>query len=288
MASNNHQGVSVWRKTTVANAVIFVLLLICAILTLFPLYWMIVTSFREPSIVIELPPNLLPWPLTLKNFQRILRANNGVIFNWLYNSVIMAAGVTLGNVFFGTLAGYTLAKGEFPGKKLIFWIVVGVMMVPGQLTIVPLYILVTNLGWLDTHWALILPELVTPYGIFLMKQFLQTLPDELMDAARIDGCGELTIYLRIILPLAKPGMAVLGIFTFMGNWNSFLWPLVVTTSNTMRTLQPGLATLQALQAQTNYGLLMAGASFAAIPMFIVFFAFQKYFVQGITVGALKG
>ena len=153
MASNNHQEVSIWRKTNVANAVIFVLLLICAILTLFPLYWMIVTSFREPSIVIELPPKLLPWPLTLKNFQRILRTNNGVIFNWLYNSVIMAAGVTLGNVFFGTLAGYTLAKGEFPGKKLIFWIVVGVMMVPGQLTIVPLYILVTNLGWLDTHWA---------------------------------------------------------------------------------------------------------------------------------------
>ncbi len=288
MASNNHQEVSIWRKTNVANAVIFVLLLICAILTLFPLYWMIVTSFREPSIVIELPPKLLPWPLTLKNFQRILRTNNGVIFNWLYNSVIMAAGVTLGNVFFGTLAGYTLAKGEFPGKKLVFWIVVSVMMVPGQLTIVPLYILVTNLGWLDTHWALIIPHLVTPYGIFLMKQFLQTLPDELLDAARIDGCGELAIYLRIILPLAKPGMAVLGIFTFMGNWNSFLWPLVVTTSNAMRTLQPGLATLQALQSQTNYGLLMAGASFAAIPMFIVFFAFQKYFVQGITVGALKG
>ena len=160
-------------------------------------------------------------------------------------------------------------------------------MIPGQITLVPLYKLMATFHWVDTYKGLVLPALVTPFGIFLMKQFMQSMPTELMDAARIDGCSEFGIFARIILPLAKPGMAVLGIFTFTGTWNALVWPLVIANSDTMQTLTVALPAMQ-LREQTNFALQMAGAVCTALPVFVVFFLLQKYFIKGITVGALKG
>ena len=221
----------------------------------------------------------------LVNFIRLFM--KAKIFRWTLNSTIVAGSVTASNLFLGTLAGYALAKKKFHGRTFIFWLIVSMMMVPYQITIVPLYIIISRLNWTSTYWALIVPSLSFPFSIFLMKQYLQTLPSELIDAARIDGCSEFGIFLRIIIPLAKPGMAVLSIFIFMGTWNDFLWPLIVTNKEVMFTLQVGLSSIQTV-FYTDYGLLMAGAAYSTIPMFIVFFAAQKYFVKGITVGAIKG
>ena len=179
------------------------------------------------------------------------------------------------------------AKKTFPGSNVIFYLYIASMMVPVQVTLVPLFLIMTSLGFQDTYADLILPAIAGPFGVFLMKQFISTLPTELIEAAIIDGCGEVQTFGRVILPLAKPGLAVLGIFTFMGQWNQFLWPLIITNSANMRTLPVGLALLQE-ELPMQYGLLMAGATYAAIPMIVIFFMFQRYFLRGITVGALKG
>mgnify|MGYP002407772355 FL=1 len=160
-------------------------------------------------------------------------------------------------------------------------------MVPGQVTLVPLYITMSKLGFINSYYGLILPAVAGPFGVFLMKQFMSSLPTELIEAAKIDGCSEWGTFAKIILPLSKPGLAVLGIFTFVGQWNEFLWPLIITNSSAMRTLPIGLTLLQE-EVPMQYGLLMAGATFAAVPMLIIFFSFQRYFLKGVTVGALKG
>jgi multiple sugar transport system permease protein len=185
------------------------------------------------------------------------------------------------------MAGYAFAKKRFPGSNVVFYMYIASMMIPGQVTLVPLFLIMSKLNFLDSYWGLILPGIAGPFGVFLMKQFLSTLPTSLIEAATIDGCGELQIFRQIVLPLSKPGLAVLGIFTFMGQWNEFLWPLIITNSSKMRTLPVGLALLQE-ELPMQYGLLMAAATYAAIPMIIIFMMFQKYFLKGITVGALKG
>jgi multiple sugar transport system permease protein len=184
------------------------------------------------------------------------------------------------------MAGYAIAKKRFPGSKLFFWIYISSMMIPKQVTIVPLYIMVANFGLVDTYGGLILPSIAAPFGVFLMRQFMLSLPNEIIDAARIDGAGEFKTFWKIVLPMSKPALAVLGIFTFVGEWNSFLWPLIVTQSSKMKTLQAGLALIQE-EVPMEYAYLMAGATFAAVPMIIVFLSFQKYFLRGVTVGAVK-
>ncbi|MBM3263806.1 MAG: carbohydrate ABC transporter permease [candidate division Zixibacteria bacterium] len=261
------------------------LLIVFAGLTLLPLYWIVMTAFQLPSAVLAIPPDLFPASPTLLNFTRLFRGSQ--ILTWLTNSVVVTVAVTISNILLGTLAGYTLAKKRFPGRQAIFWSVIGLMLIPGQLTIIPLYALIIKLDWVNTYKALIVPALIAPFSIFLMKQFLQTLPTELLEAARIDGCSEWGIFRRVILPLARPGMGVLGIFTFMGTWNEFLWPLIVTNRTSMMTLQIGLNSLQN-QYFTDFGLLMAGAAVSAAPMVVVFLLFQPYFVRSITIGAVKG
>lgn len=267
------------------RGIVYLILVTSSVVALFPLYWIFVTAFKSPTVVLSMPPSLIPNPPTLLNFQRLFLQS--MILRWTANTVLVAGLATTATVFFGTLAGYTIAKKDFPGKNIIFISVISMLMVPGQLTLIPLYTMITRLGWRDTFYALIVPGLISPFAIFLMKQYLQTLPIELFDAGKIDGCSEVGLFLRIALPLAKPGMAVVGIFTFMAHWNDFLWPLIVTSKDTMRTLQIGLSSLQ-FRFSTDYGLLMAGATYAAIPMIIFFLLFQRWFVQGITIGALKG
>lgn len=180
-----------------------------------------------------------------------------------------------------------LPKKKFLGREVIFWLFLATVMIPADVIIIPVFLMIVKLKLMNTFWAMIIPFLFSPFGIFLIRQFTQTLPDDLLSAAKIDGCSEFGVYWRIILPLSKPGLAVLGIATFMGSWNSFLWPLIVLVQEKMYTLPVGLSLLQQ-QFYTDYGLLMAGATIAALPMFFVFFAFQKYFIRGITIGALKG
>ena len=199
----------------------------------------------------------------------------------------VALAGTAAYVLVSTMAGYALAQRDFPGRRVIFTIYVASVLIPGILSIVTTYLVVVALGWNNTYLALIIPELASPFGAFLMCQALRSFPRELIDAARIDGAGEWTVFRRVVVPISAPAMAVLAVLHFQYMWNSFVWPLTVTSEDSMRTLPVGLANLQTVQ-NTNFPLLMAGATFAAIPMIFVFVVSQRYFLKGVTVGALKG
>lgn len=263
----------------------YLILTVIAIAALLPIYWMFTTSVKTQVAYLARPPEMIPLHPTLTNFARLFKHPS--VFRWLFNSLFIAISVTLLNLFFASLAGYTFAKKRFPGDSLFFWLYMAVMMVPFQITIVPLFLLMNSFGWVNTYQALIIPAIAMPINVLLMRQATQSLPSELLDAGKIDGCSEFGLFWRIVLPLSTNGLAVMGIFTFVLTWNDFLWPLVATTSEKMRTLPVGVSSFQA-SFSTDYGLLMAGGVLLAIPMFIVFFAFQKYFLQGITMGALKG
>ncbi len=208
------------------------------------------------------------------------------IWRWIFNSFYIAVVVTIGILIIDTMAGYVLAKKRFPGRNLIFWLIVSTMMIPGQVTLVPMFIMVQKLGLFDTHWALIFPDLSMVFGVFLMRQFLLSIPNELLDAARIDGAGEWRTFMTVVIPLSKPALATLGIFTFMNVWNSFLWPIIVLNNADLYTLPVGLKTLQDANLSI-FKLLMSGAAVAAIPMIIIFIAFQQYFIKGLTLGGVK-
>jgi multiple sugar transport system permease protein len=273
------------KKTRPGHYLSFVFLLGAAIIALLPLYWMVVTALQQPTLTVSFPPEWFPSNPTFLNFQRFFGRPH--VLTWTTNSLIVALAVTGIQIFTCAMAGYAFAKKKFPGGNFLFYLYIASMMIPGQVTLVPLFLIMSRLNLLDTYAGLVLPGIAGPFGVFLMKQFISTLPTDLIEAATIDGCGEWLTFMKVILPLAKPGLAVLGIFTFMGQWNQFLWPLIVTNSSSMRTLPVGLALLQE-ELPMQYGLLMAGATYAAIPMIIIFLMFQKYFLRGITVGALKG
>lgn len=263
---------------------LYAFLFASAAIFLFPLVWMFITAFTHPESITKVPPDLLGRDYTLMNFKDLF--GHSEILLWLFNSTLISLAVTFFHLFFDSLAGYAFARKDFPGKTIIFWAIISLMMIPGQVIIVPLYLMMSKLHLLDSLWAVILPGLAGPFGIFLMKQYMEGLPRDLEDAARMDGCSEVGIYRHIILPLSKPVLGTLGIFTFITYWNAFLWPLIVLNSASHYTLPVGLATLQSKQV-LDYGLLMAGAVVAALPMMIVFFAFQGFFVKGIRMGALK-
>ena len=264
---------------------ILIILSLLAFLALIPLYWMFVTSLTPSALTVKFPPELIPSRPTFDNFRDILERPN---FRWwVLNSSIMAVVITAITLVLASMAGYAFAKLHFMGSRPFFWLHIMAMMLPFEAILVPLFIVVVRLGMVDTYWGLIVPLLASPFSVFLMKQFIQTLPTELLDSARVDGANELQTFWHIVLPLVRPGLAFLGIITFVAQWNAFVWPLVVTRSSEMRTLQVGLVLLRE-EAPLFFGLHMAGAVLAAIPVIIVFFAFQRYFLRGVTVGALKG
>jgi multiple sugar transport system permease protein len=207
---------------------------------------------------------------------------------WILNSFLVASVVTITNVIFATTAGYAFAKLRFTGNKVIFFILLAAMMIPYQVTQVPLYILFVNvLKIKDTYLSLVAPSIVTVYNIFLAKQFIGSLPTEIIEAAKIEGCSQPTLLTKIIIPLSKTVMAVMAITTFMGSWNTFFWPFLVTSTEKMQTIQVGLKNFS-FRNTTYLGPMMAGATISALPMFILFFSLQKYFLEGVTVGAVKG
>ncbi len=207
---------------------------------------------------------------------------------WFLNTALIAIFSTGVHMLFDSMAGYAFAKRKFPGSNLFFYMILAALMIPGQVTLVPLYLTIARLKLVDSFAGVIMPGLADVIGIFLLKQFIQTLPSELEEAARMDGASEWRVYRQIILPLSAPALAVTAIFAFQRYWNAFLWPLIVLQSPDLFTLQVGLSFIHTSEFGTNYGLLMAGAALAAIPMIIFFFAFQKYFMQGLRIGAIKG
>jgi len=266
------------------KATSYSLLVLFALGTLVPFIWMISTAFKPNELSMEMPPVLIPPDPTLKNFEVFFKQMNA--WRWILNSVVTVSIITVGHVILYTTAGYALAKLSFPGRRLVFGMVIIALTIPLYVIVVPLYQMMFQFGWMNTYAALIIPALVGPANLFLMKQFMQTLPSSLIDSARVDACPEWRIFLRVVLPIAKPGIAVLAIFTFMGYWNGFFWPLIVTQTSEMRTLTVGLTSVR--YGSFDYGSLMAGSLIAAAPMFLVFLIFQRYFLKGLTVGAVKG
>lgn len=273
-----------YKKYSSFNIISTILLLIVTFIFVFPFYWVVTGSLKEQRVTVKLPPEWFPLSPTIANYQTLFK---NPALQWFGNSVIISLIAMVLVCTVAALAGYVLAKKKFPGRNLIFSMFVGAMALPKQVVLVPLVKLVSSWGMHDTLWAVILPSVGWPFGIFLMKQFSETVPNEILEAAKIDGCGEFQTFRSVVLPIVRPGVGALAIFTFISTWNDYFLQLIMLNSRTALTLQLGIATLQA-EFATNYGALMAGATFAALPIVLVFLLFQNAFTQGITMGAVKG
>jgi len=273
------------RRRTGSRWWLHVVLTLGLIAMLTPFAWMILGSFKTDAEIRRHPTEFLPREPTLDNFTTLFGRLDFTTF--FINSIVVAVFVTVGNIVFCSMVGYALAKLQFRGKKLLFALVLGTLMVPGVVTFVPLFVLTANLGLVNSYPGLILPFLITPLGVFLMRQFMLGLPDELIEAARIDGASEWRIFLRVIMPLCGPAIATLTILTFLASWNNFLWPLVVATTEDMYTLPVALALYSVGQNAARYGLMMAGAVVVVVPVLIVFVVLQRHFVQGLALTGIK-
>jgi ABC-type glycerol-3-phosphate transport system permease component len=265
-------------------AVTYGALIIAVIIALFPFGYVISTSFKSTMALFSYPPEWLPSEPTLANYQNLL--NRYPFWRWLANSFVVAAGVTAIKLVLDSMAGYAFAKMSFPGRNALFLIVLMSLMIPFASLLIPVFIIVRELGLLNTYWGLMLPGLASPIGIFMMRQFIESLPSDLENAARLDGCTEFQIYRKVILPLIKPGLVVLGVLTFMTQWTSYLWPLVVVTKPEMATLTVGARSLTSTFTQ-DWGLNSAAAVLSMVPMILVFIFLQRYFIAGSIAGALK-
>lgn len=267
-----------------------VLLLIAAFLFAAPLLWMLSTAFKSPEDIISGLGSARWWPhpATLANFRAVL-ANvvEFPIWRWTGNSLLISLAVTLLVLVVDSLAAYSYSRLQWRGRDKVFAVLVATMLVPGQVLLIPMYLLIRGLGWFDTYQALIVPAGAGAFGVFLLRQFFQTIPAELEDAARMDGCGPIGVFWHVILPLSKSAMATLGIFTFMATWNAFEGPLIFTDSLDMRTLPIGITIFQG-HYSAQYGLMMAAAALAAIPVTIAFLLLQKQIIKGISLTGLAG
>ena len=283
-ASRSVRGIS--RRQMLTRNIFFHLVLITgALIICLPLIWMVTSSLKAPNRLFSVPIDWIPWEFRWQNY--VEAWNTAPFGQYFFNSVYVSGAASLANLFFCSLAGYGFAKYSFPGKNILFLLILATMMIPFHAVIVPMFVLMRDLKWLNSYSALIIPGAMSAFGIFLMRQFIMTLPDELFDAARIDGANEFSIYARIVLPLSKGPLAALAVFIFLDNWNSLLWPLVVTNKDEMRTLAVGLTQFQTVHG-TQYHLMMAASTLVVIPMILVFFLLQRYFIQGIALSGLKG
>lgn len=264
----------------------YVFLSVIGVAMVMPLLWMVSIASKPLSEVFVLPINMIPEKFAL--FETIGSAMRRLpVVRFYFNSVFVAVITTLSQLFFCSLAGYGFAKYRFRGREFLFTIVLSTSMIPFMAIIIPLFIVVRDLGWLNTYVGLIVPTLVSPFGIFLMRQFISGLPDELLDAARIDGAREIGIYFRVVLPLIKPALATLAIFAFLGSWDSFLWPLVAVNRTELFPLTLGLGKFQG-EHYTIWNELMGVAFISVLPSLILFLLFQRYFVKGIVLSGIKG
>lgn len=266
------------------TGIAYLVLGIACIVAIFPFLYIISLSFKQSTALVTYPPKWIPNPPYYGNYITLLFEKP--FLRWGFNTFVMAGSITLIKLFFDSLSGYAFAKMDFPFKEQLFVFMLSTLMIPFAATLIPIYLIVRDLGFQNTYWGLIVPGLASPIGIFMMRQFIESLPDDLENAARIDGCSEFYIYWRIILPLIKPALAVLGIFTFMIQWQSFVWPLVITTTDDMRVLTVGLASLKG-QWVTDWGVVAAGSVLIMLPITLVFIFFQRYFIAASLAGALK-
>ena len=252
---------------------------------LIPFLWMALGSVKTQGEILKSPPTWWPQAPTWENFATWFGQLH--FFTFFTNSAVVAILTVVGNLVFCSMVGYALAKMDFPGKKLLFGLVMVTLMVPGVVTFVPLFVLVSKMGLLDSYAALILPFVTAPIGVFLMRQFMAGIPDPLLEAARIDGAGEWRIFTRIVMPLCGPALATLAILTFLASWNNFLWPLVASQSEHSYTLPVALSLYSTGQNATDYGLLLAGSVLVIVPILVLFVFLQRYFIQGIATAGLK-
>jgi len=249
----------------------------------FPFVWMLLTSFKSIREIFR--PGFLPQVWTLANYQEVLFQTE--FPRWFLNSFIVASVTTVSVLFFCALVGYTLARLRFPGKEIVFVLILSTMMIPTEMLVIPWFVMSAEYGWTNTYWGIAFPGLITGFGVFLMRQFFSTLPLDLFDAGRLDGLSEFGLFWRVGMPLVRPGLAALGIFTFIGNWNAFLWPLIVVTNRSMRTIPVGTALFSG-EAATAYNLIMAASALAIVPVLIIFIIFQKQIVEGVVLTGVKG
>jgi multiple sugar transport system permease protein len=275
----------VQRALSISGTVALHLLLYAmALVTVAPFLWMLLASFKDLGEILQYPPTWIPQRIILDNFVNAFQA--APFGRFYFNSLFVASAVTLGQLFTCSLAAYAFARLRFRGRDVLFYLFLGTMMVPGQVTMIPGFMVLHWLGWIDTYAALIVPGLASAFGTFLLRQFFLTIPRDLEDAAAIDGCSRFGVLWRIILPLSRPALATLAIFTFMGVFNDFLWALIVISSEDLKTVQLGLAIFRD-RYQTDWGQLMAASVTATVPILLVFFFAQKYFIRGITLSGLK-
>lgn len=272
------------KRVSRGQMAILVCLILGSVFMLLPFVWMVSTSFKFPQEVISFPPTLIPKVATLSNYKNVI--SRVPLARMFRNSVFLSTSITLIQLFTSCLAGYVFGKFEFRGKEAIFIMILSSMMIPFQVVMIPTYLLMVAFKWVDSYKAIIIPGLFTSFGIFLMRQYMYNIPNDLIDAAKIDGCSDWGTFYRVVVPLSKPALAALGIFTFLGNWDAFLWPLIVINKESLFTLPLGIAMLSN-QWWTEYGMVMAGSTIAVIPVLLVFLLLQQRFIEGITLTGLK-
>jgi multiple sugar transport system permease protein len=285
-------------KAAGGRAIIYLLLIAGAIVFVAPFAWMVTASFQSVSDMFQWPPSWIPRNPTIDNYVTFFTQER--IGRFFINSAFVALTVTALQLFTSSLAAYTFAKRTFPGRDAIFIITLITLMIPGQVTLIPNYVILKHIpffggndwlgsggsGWLDSYWGLIVPQAASAFGIFLMRQYMMSIPNDLLDAARIDGGSEFRIFAEVVMPLCRPALAALGIFTFTYQWDDFFWPLIIITSEELRTLPLGLA-LFVVKNRTAWDLLMAGSVIATVPVLLVFLFFQRHFIRGIAVTGMK-
>ncbi|AQS55162.1 sugar ABC transporter permease [Novibacillus thermophilus] len=264
---------------------IHLVLIVGSLVMVAPFLWMLFTSFKSFAESMQVPPTILPKVWRLDNYVEVFEKVN--FLTYYLNTISVTVGRTVGQLILCSLAAFAFARMSFPGKNVIFIALLSVLMVPSQVVMIPSFVIVRELGWFDTLYALIVPGIFSAFGTFLLRQFFMSIPRELDEAAKIDGCSYFGIYWRVVLPLSKPALVALAIFTILNAWNDFLWPLVVTSSDSMRVLSIGIASFQGEYA-TEYPLLMAGALMASLPLILIFIFLQRYFIEGITMTGMKG
>ena len=279
------QSTSKHIRTATRRIPIYIILSVISLIWVFPFLWMALGSLKTQREILAKPPRLLPDHATLANFTKWFEQLN--FSTYFTNSIIVAVITVLGNIIFCSMVGYALAKMQFRGKNIVFGAVMVTLMVPSVATFVPLFVIIANLGLSNTYAALILPFLTQPVGVFLMRQFMTRIPDAVIEAARIDGAGELRIFFQIVLPQCAPAIATLSILTFLSSWNNFLWPLVAAQSDSMYTLPVALSLYSTGQNATNYSVLLAGAVLIITPILLLFIFLQRYFIEGVAMTGIK-
>jgi multiple sugar transport system permease protein len=268
----------------VKKYLVIALAILVAVTTFLPFLWMVSASFMPTGAANTYPPKLFPDKFDFVHYETLFSRLN--LTRYLVNSIIISLGATFFSLLLNSMGGYAFAKFRFSKKESLFKFLLSSMIIPGQVTMLPVFLLLKNMGLINTYWAIIVPGMASIFGIFLIRQYAFSIPDSMIEAAKMDGASELQIYLKVILPLCKPILVTLGLFTFMGTWNDFLWPLIVMTDSNMYTLPVALANLSSEHVQDTE-MLMAGSVITIVPVLVVFLTLQKYYIKGIMMGSVK-